>query len=120
VDINVRQKDGFGVVSVKGRIIRENQGSLRKALEDLAAQGIKGVALDFASVDYMDSAGLGCCASAQKLLHDKGGAALAVFGASQNVQRMWRLIRLDLVIPVLKDETEALSWLSSRTKPEAT
>ncbi|MBI4605211.1 MAG: STAS domain-containing protein [Planctomycetes bacterium] len=114
MEITVRRAESFGIVSVKGRIIRENQAELRKRLEDLVADGVKGISLDFLSVDYMDSAGLGCCASVQKLLRDKGAGALAMFGASQSIQKMWKLIRLDLVIPIFKEEKEALTWLGTQ------
>lgn len=114
MDITFRQIEELGVVSVKGRIIRENQADLRKQIEEVMATGVKGVLLDFSSVDYMDSAGLGCCASAHKLLRDRWSAALGMFGASQNIQRMWKLIRLDLVIPFFKLESEGIAWLKSQ------
>lgn len=118
MDITVRQSEELRVVGVKGRIIRENQAELRKKLEETLEGGVKGIALDFTSVDYMDSAGLGCCASVHKLLRDRGAGALAMFGASQSIQRMWKLIRMDLVIPIFKLEAEALAWLKSQSTTE--
>ena len=108
---------GFAIVRVEGKVIRENQGDLRERLEGLLAQGTKGVALDLEKVDYMDSAGLGCCASVQKLIRDKAGGSLVVFGASSNIEKMWKLIRLDLVIPLFAAEKEALGWLASGASP---
>jgi anti-anti-sigma factor len=111
MDITVREKDGYAVVKVTGRMVRENQVELRKKLEEVIANGTKGIALDFGGVDYLDSAGLGCCASVQKLMHDKRSGSLVMFGASPNIEKMWKLIRLDLVIPFFKMEEEALAAL---------
>jgi len=113
MEITVRQHEDFTIVGVKGRVIRENQGELRKLLEEVISRGIKGIALDFEAVDYIDSAGLGCCAAIHKLLVDKKCGALVMFGASPNIEKMWKLIRLDLVIPVYQKEKEALSRLEA-------
>ena len=73
---------------------------------------IIGIALNLEAVEYMDSAGLGCCAAVKKLMSNNGGGAKAVFGASQNIKKMWGLIRLDLVIPTFPDAEAALAYLS--------
>ena len=111
MEITTRKLDDVAIVNVKGRLLRENQSDLRKALEDLVSRPVKGVALDFEAVDYIDSSGLGCCASIQKLLLEKKAGPLVMFGASPNIQRMWKLIRLELVIPLCQNEKDALSRL---------
>lgn len=113
MEIAVRQRDAFTIVAVEGKLVRENQGELRAKLEELVDKGAKGIALDFAGVNYLDSAGLGCCASVQKLMQDRGSGALVMFGAPSNVEKTWRLIRLDLVIPVFPTEKEAVTRLRS-------
>ena len=109
--ISVRRQDDFAVVAVEGRVVRENQETLRSRLEQVLGEGIKGLALDFQLVDYIDSAGLGCCASVQRLLHGRGGGAMVMFGPSPNIEKMWKLIRLDLAIPIFQKESDALMKL---------
>jgi anti-anti-sigma factor len=111
MEITVTEREGYAIVRVTGRMVRENQIELRKKLEEVITNGIKGIALDFSGVDYLDSAGLGCCASVQKLMRDKKSGILVMFGASPNIEKMWKLIRLDLVIPFFKMEEEALAAL---------
>lgn len=111
MEIIVRRRDGTAIVGVKGRLIRENQAELRKSLEDLVTEGLRGIVLDFQALEYVDSAGLGCCASMRKHLKDRTGGGLVCFGASPSIERMWKLIRLDLVIPLFKVEDEAVAWL---------
>ncbi len=120
MDISTREQDGLVFVSVKGKVVRENQAELRRQLEAIIAAGMDGIALDFDRVDYIDSAGLGCCAAAHKLLREKGGGELVMYGASPNIQKMWKLIRLDLVIPVCKGRKEAVERLrAGRAVPGA-
>ena len=111
MEITVRRRDGTAIVGVKGRLIRENQAELKKSLEDLVSEGVRGIALDFQTLEYVDSAGMGCCASMRKALRERTGGALVLFGASPSIERMWKLIRLDLVIPLFRAEDEAVAWL---------
>ncbi len=113
MEITSRKENSFAVVCVKGRIIRENQADLRKALEDLIEEGIKGIVLDFNEVDYLDSSGLGCCAAVRKSLQEKKSGAMVMFGASPNIEKMWNLIRLPLVIPICQDLKESLAKLEA-------
>lgn len=110
--IDVHQRDdGVVVVQVAGQIIRENQSELRDELVRRAAGNPPGIAVDLAKVDYMDSAGLGCCSMIHKLLQQKSGGTMVVFGASENLEKTWNLIRLDLVIPMFSSEDDAVHWI---------
>jgi len=110
----VTRQGEFPVVAIEGKVVRENQHELRTLLEDLVSNGARGIALNLEAVEYIDSAGLGCCAAVKKLMSSNGGGAMAVFGASQNIQKMWGLIRLDLVIPTFPDAEAALAHLAAR------
>ncbi|MBN1443674.1 MAG: STAS domain-containing protein [Planctomycetes bacterium] len=107
-------REGVAILELSGRVVRENQGTLREEIERAVAAGWQSVALNLGGVDYVDSAGLGCIVSAQKLVQEKGGGSFAVFGASPNIEKTWKLIRLDLVVPILADEKAALDWISAQ------
>jgi stage II sporulation protein AA (anti-sigma F factor antagonist) len=114
LEIAVWQENNLAIVRVKGRIIRENRDALRAKLEEVMAKGAKGIALDFSGVDYIDSSGLGCCSDAHKVMASRSGA-LVMFGASPSVEKMWKLPRLDLIIPPFQKEKEALERLQAKT-----
>ena len=97
-------------VKVAGRVVLENQGELRAELEKLIEEGCLGIVLDLAEVDYMDSAALGCCAASYKQIQVKGGA-MAVLHASPTIEKLWKMIHLDRVIPLCGDAKEALAHL---------
>jgi anti-anti-sigma factor len=111
LEVAVHRREAVTVVAPAGRLVRENQGQLRALLEQLIRGGDSKIAINLELVPYMDSAGLGCCSLIHKLLTEQTGGAVAVFGASANVERTWRMIRLDLVIPMFAKEAEALAWL---------
>ena len=115
LNTTVERQDGYALVAVEGRVIRENQGDLRTELEGLISEGVKGIVLDLEGVEYMDSGGLGCCAAVQKTFKAKGTGSLVVVGASPNIQRMWKLIRLDLVIAIFPEKEAALNHLAKET-----
>jgi anti-sigma B factor antagonist len=109
--IEIDNRPDVAVVRVDGQVIRENQSQFRAALERLVSGGTSKIAIDLKQVDYMDSAGLGCCTFIRKLLREKSSGSMAVFGASSNMEKIWMLIRLDLVIPMFADEKGAVIWL---------
>ena len=109
--IDLIENDGVVVVSPFGRIVRENEGLLRDHLERLVLDGASRIALDLQSVDYMDSAGLGCCSFVHKLLTERAKGHVAAFGLSRDIEKVWCLVRLDLVIPVFPDAAKAVQWL---------
>ena len=111
MEIQTERREEFSIVRVTGRIVRDNQNELRAVLDDLLDSGTRGIALDFGGVEFMDSSGMGCCVSFLKRMHDRNHGLVVVFGASDDVARVWRLIRLDVVIPLVSSEEEALSRL---------
>jgi anti-anti-sigma factor len=99
------------VVKPIGRVVRENAGQLRQWLERAVKDGTRRIALDLEMVEYMDSAGLGCCSFGHKLLAAQEQGAVAAFSAPSKLEKMWYLIRLDLVIPLFTTSAEAFDWL---------
>ena len=113
MEVSIRRKDEVGIVELSGKVMRDDQETLRDTLLQLAEEGLSGIALDFSAVEYIDSAGLGACASGRKLLREKNGAGLVMFGASPSVARMWKLIRLDIVVPSFATEDAAMICLGA-------
>lgn len=103
--ITIDERDRYSIVRIEGNIVRENQGELRAAAEDLLARKAGGIVLDFALVDYVDSAGLGCCVGIHKLMEARRLGRLVLLHPTANVEQEWRLVRLDLIIPIV-DEGE--------------
>jgi len=104
--IGIEERVGYTIVRLEGDIVRENQGELRASVEDILARRGGGIILDLAGVGYIDSAGLGCCVGIHKLMEERH-QNLAVIRPTPNVEQMLRMIRLDLIIPILDDAEKA-------------
>ena len=115
--VNIDQDGSLATVRIIGSIVRDNQIQLRKELERLVSDGVTQLAIDLGRVDYIDSAGLGCCAFVQKLISRHEAGSMAVFAPVKNVEKTWNLIRLDLLIPVFPDEEQAIRWLKNWIPP---
>jgi anti-sigma B factor antagonist len=109
--ITAEDREGCSVVRLQGNLVRENQGELRAFIEEVLARKKESFAIDFSGVDYIDSAGLGCCVGIHKMMCERGCGGLVIFRPSPAVEQMWRLIRLDLIIPIFPEEPAALAKL---------
>ena len=111
LEITVDRKNGFVVVRLAGKVSRDSLPALSARFEELIAGGADGIAVDFERVKYLDSAGMGCCVRLLKQMRENDCGILVIFGASHAVAKVWKLIRMDLVIPLLSSEEEALARL---------
>ncbi|SDE56607.1 anti-sigma B factor antagonist [Paracoccus isoporae] len=66
----------------------------------VAARG-PDLVLDLAAVEFLDSSGLGAVIALRKALPD--GRRMALRGLTPNVQRVFRLTRMDKVFDILPD-----------------
>ncbi len=69
--------------------------------------GPKRVVLDMSTVDFLDSSGLGAVVAAMKLLAPKQKLELA--GLSLNVEKVFRLTRMDSIFTIHTDADAALA-----------
>jgi anti-anti-sigma factor len=90
----------------------------RKEVESLfvAVGDEKVVAFDLAEVQFVDSSMLGVFLSGQKILASRA-CAFVVFGLTPRVMGMFKLTRLEYVIPVLKSKEEVLE-MPRESEPE--
>jgi len=99
-------KQDFGVVNGKivvtlsGRLYVEDAAILRERLLQYIDQGYKDFIVDMASVDYIDSSGLGVLVAIQKRSLQNGGG-VAIKGAKGVVQEIFELTRLTKVFEMM-------------------
>ena len=117
MEIKAENREGYAIIRPSGSIVRENQAELKASVETAVAGKARGVALDFEKVDYIDSAGLGCCVGIHKLLFDKKSGRIVVFGALPAVVQLWKMIHIDLIIPLFADEDSAIAKLKEEGRP---
>lgn len=102
-----RTEDGRLVVTVaESRIDAASAIAFKEALRGLTDGFDGAVILGLDQVDFIDSSGLGAIVAAMKLLG--GERRLHLAGLTPNVDRVFRLTRMDTVFPIHADLKGAL------------
>jgi anti-anti-sigma factor len=88
--IEEHRQDGIAVVAPVGRIDSTTSGVLERHLSDLVGGGERRIVVDFASVDYISSAGLRVMLTLAKKTRELRGA-LALCGMGNTVREVFGL-----------------------------
>jgi len=104
--IRVRYEPEYVLITLAGEVDCAAVASLRERLFALAASGRPMVA-DLDRVSFIDAAGLGVLAGAARRAA-RHGTSLHAVCARRQTRRLFRMTKLDLVIPLAGTITEAL------------
>lgn len=99
------------VLRLKGLLTRSTADLLKKEGLRLLHGRYNQLLLNFADIDFVDSAGLGALVVLQKRIREHDGQ-LAVCHLATAVAKTIQLVRLDHVLTIFTTETEALSQFS--------
>ena len=109
LDIQQRDREGVVVLEMKGRItVGKEATALREKIAEVTAAGVRNVILNLASVDFIDSTGLGalvvCATSARKA----GGGVKLVNLNRRNIELLV-MTKLATVFEIFNDEQDAIN-----------
>lgn len=97
--LDVAEHGGEMRVKVTGtRIDAAIATAFKDKLREIVLRNRKPVVLDMSSVDFMDSSGLGAVIAVRKAM--PAGLSLALEGLTPNVERVFRLTRMDSVFEI--------------------
>jgi anti-anti-sigma factor len=101
--------NGVTVIRLAGHLAgRECAMALREEARDLAARGVKKLAVDLGKLSEIDSSGVGALAAIYNCFRDAHGK-VRYFSAGDRVTRTLQKTHLDRVFDLLPDERSALS-----------
>ena len=90
-----RQAGSVTIVDISGRIILGPEtASLRSLVTELLSEGHNKILFNFAAVDYIDSAGVGCLVGAFTSVRNQKGE-LKLLSPTKNVQDVMQKTRLN-------------------------
>jgi len=109
LDIEQREREGITILEMKGRItVGKEATALREKIAEVTAAGVRNVILNLASVDFIDSTGLGalvvCATSARKA----GGSVKLVNLNRRNIELLV-MTKLATVFEIFNDEQDAIN-----------
>jgi anti-anti-sigma factor len=104
----VRHHDGTGIIDLHGEIDLAADGPLGAAYDEAVRADPKGVVLNFAHVDYINSTGIalivGLLARARK-----EGRVVGAYGLSDHYREIFAITRLSDFIGIYRDEDSAVA-----------
>jgi anti-sigma B factor antagonist len=106
-----RRLDDVVIIDVSGRItIGEGTLILRDFIEKMLTQGDRKFLIDLASVDYIDSSGLGELVTSFTTVRKQGGQ-LKLLNLTRRVHDLLQITKLLTVFDTFEDEAEALKTM---------
>jgi anti-sigma B factor antagonist len=109
------EQDGVLIARFQGgRIIDESHiESLGKELGELINQGNKKIVLNFMNVNFMSSAMIGKLIQFGKKCSN-GGIALCLCDINENIDEVFKLMKLESMFKMAKDEEAAIKSFSKK------
>ena len=108
MEIDHRREDNICIVSINGNLDLHSFGVFQSyMLPFIEDQTIKGVALNFTKVEFLDSSGIAHVVATFRSL-EKRGAKLAIYNMRQKYNRMFKMMGLDKACNLQETEEEFL------------
>jgi anti-sigma B factor antagonist len=108
--VDVTRDGSTAILRVHGEITSGSEPALMAAYGD--AEGARSIVLDFSSLEYMNSGGIGLLVTLLVRAQRAGQKLLAV-GLTDHYRQILALTRLDEAISIHDDETAALAAASA-------
>lgn len=116
--MNTAEKENVLVIELQGALDSQTSADFKSWIEEKMLEGFRGFALDFSSLEYLSSRGIGAILEIQKLLQANSGN-LALFSVSDEVMHLLDFLRITEKITVTRNEDEAVRLLTGLKKPAA-
>jgi anti-anti-sigma factor len=108
LEIGLRETDRVTVIVLNGIIkTGEDYDAFKKAIDDVINEGCMNVVLNFKSVNFINSSGLGRLIIAAKRINEDNGA-LKIAGLSDDLRELFAFTRLDSKLQIFETEQEAI------------
>jgi anti-sigma B factor antagonist len=109
LEIHQREREGITILDLKGRItVGVEASSLRDKVSQDAAAGIRMLVLNLASVDYVDSTGLGALVMSATTMRKAGGNVKLLNLNRRNIELLV-MTKLATVFEIFNDEQDAVN-----------
>ncbi len=102
--------EGARVIDIKGDITAQSEDVLMDAYGRASASGVSAIVLNFSSLDYMNSGGIGLLVTLLVRAQRQRQQVLA-YGLSDHYREIFELTRLDEAVGIHRSEDDALATL---------
>jgi anti-sigma B factor antagonist len=113
IDTEIRTlNDSIGVIDIAGEVTGFAADKLNQTYEQVVASGYQKILLNFEKMDYLNSSGIGVLVTLFVRASDDG-KDMVVAGLRSHFRRIFNLTRLQEVVPVFDDESDAVEHFAS-------
>ena len=105
---NVRKLGAASVIDLNGDVTGFSESILMDAYTEAIKGNVKAIILNFSSLDYLNSSGIGLLVT-MLIRTQRNRQAMLACGLSQHYVEIFRLTRLDEAIGIFDTEIEALA-----------
>jgi len=109
LEIELEEIEKVVILRLDGRIDAATAPLLDRKIQALIEEGHIQIALDFAYVDYLSSAGMRVLLSEGRKLHAKQGT-FVLFSLSSEVEEVLKMAGFDRILHIFPTEKEALQF----------
>jgi len=106
--ISTEHDKGVTIIAFEGSLDTNTAPDAQAQLIGLVEGGATKVLVDFVSLDYISSAGIGVVLATAKKLSPVGGS-LRLCGLNETVSQVFEITGLDRVFQIFKDRRQALT-----------
>ena len=106
--LDVSERDGYAVLSVRGEVDVYTAPRFRERLIELVTEGRHRIIVDLQGVDFLDSTGLGVLVGALKKVRADGGT-LDIVCTQERILKIFDITGLDKVFGLHRSVAEAIS-----------
>ncbi len=107
MEIIHEKNDNIILLKLKGRFDAGTSGELENGIIPLIVDGLKGLAIDFSQLDYINSSGLRVILMAAKKISKVGGK-MTLFSMKEHIKEVFDMTGFSSIIPVVNSKEEAL------------
>lgn len=95
----IEKRDGAMVIITEGRIDNEGAAAFQEALDRAFDANIPRISFDLSKISFINSAGIGKLLLFYKRVKNRNGT-IVITGLSDDVNALFKAIRLDKLIPI--------------------
>ena len=103
--VSIKIKEDAMLVQIKGEIDHHTAPDIRETIDDaiIVNDSVKKVTLDFSSVSFMDSSGVGLVMGRYRLATNKG-KSMALKGLGERDHKIMKMSGIEKLMPISKRE----------------
>lgn len=111
MSLKVEIEGDIAVISVNGEVTLSESTDLQTMITEVQDDGICKIVFDLEHLKYISSLGIGVLARVCGDLKKNSGK-MVVYNPSEDVHKLFKLLRLDRIIPIVASRDEAIALCS--------